>query len=163
MPNYMAAQQDNERKRQPLTNLASLPGIKTPAQYDFGFASGAPRAQIQELASLAFIDRAANVVLLGLSGGGKTSRFRHRTRSDRRRLRELFTRTSELVQKLQVARQSLLLPSMLTKLNRFYLVILDDLSYVRKDQAETSVLFELIAERYERRSFLVTAQTINAG
>ncbi|PRX19150.1 IstB-like ATP binding protein [Paraburkholderia sp. BL18I3N2] len=71
MPNYMAAQQDNERKRQPLTNLASL-GIKTLAQYDFGFASGAPRAQIQELASLAFIERAANVVLLGLSGGGKT-------------------------------------------------------------------------------------------
>lgn len=46
---------------------------------------------------------------------------------------------------------------MLTKLDRFDLLILDDLSYVRKDQAETSVLFELIAERYERRSLLITA------
>ncbi|MBB6586371.1 IS21-like element ISRso19 family helper ATPase IstB, partial [Ralstonia solanacearum] len=61
-----------ERKRQTLTKLASLPGIKTLEQYDFGFASGAPRAQIQELASLAFIERAENVVLLGPSGVGKT-------------------------------------------------------------------------------------------
>ena len=61
-----------ERKRQTLTKLASLPGIKTLEQYDFGFASGAPRAQIQELGSLAFIERAENVVLLGPSGVGKT-------------------------------------------------------------------------------------------
>src|SRR5471030_1417381 len=71
--------------------------------------------------------------------------------------RVLCTRTSELVQKLQVARKSLQLPSALAKLDRFDLIILDDLSYVRKDQAETSVLFELIAERYERKSLLITA------
>jgi DNA replication protein DnaC len=57
-----------QRKRQTLTKLAALPSIKTLEQYDFGFASGAPRAQIQELASLAFIERAENVVLLGPSG-----------------------------------------------------------------------------------------------
>lgn len=45
----------------------------------------------------------------------------------------------------------------LTKLDRFDLLILDDLSYVRRDQAETSVLFELIAERYERKSVAITA------
>jgi len=61
-----------ERKRQVLTKLAALPGVKTLEQYDFGFASGAPRAQIQELASLAFIERAENIVLLGPSGVGKT-------------------------------------------------------------------------------------------
>jgi DNA replication protein DnaC len=69
--------------------------------------------------------------------------------------RVLCMRTSELVQKLQAARKSLQLPSALAKLDRFDLIILDDLSYVRKDQAETSVLFELIAERYERRSLLI--------
>jgi DNA replication protein DnaC len=36
-------------------------------------------------------------------------------------------------------------------------LVLDDISYVRKDQAETSAMFELIAERYERRSLLITA------
>jgi len=49
------------------------------------------------------------------------------------------------------------------KLDRYDLLILDDLSYVRKDQAETSVLFELIAERYERRSILITANQPFSG
>jgi DNA replication protein DnaC len=48
-------------------------------------------------------------------------------------------------------------PRALAKLDGYDLLILDDISYVRKDQAETSVLFELIAERYERRSILITA------
>ena len=49
------------------------------------------------------------------------------------------------------------LETALTRLDRYDLLVLDDLSYVRKDQAETSVLFELISKRYERRSLLITA------
>jgi hypothetical protein len=49
------------------------------------------------------------------------------------------------------------------KLDRYDLLILDDISYFRKDQAETSVLFELIAERYERRSTLITAKVSGGG
>ena len=71
--------------------------------------------------------------------------------------RVLFVGTSELVQRLQAARRDLRLPAELAKLDRFDLLILDDLSYVRRDQAETSVLFELIAERYERKSIAITA------
>src|SRR5271155_5373261 len=77
--------------------------------------------------------------------------------------RVLYMRTGELVQRLQAARQSLQLPQALIKLDRYDLLILDDLSYVRKDQAETSVLFELIAERYERRSILLTANQPFSG
>src|SRR3546814_15335529 len=66
--------------------------------------------------------------------------------------RVLFTRTSDLVQKLQVARRELALESALAKLDKYHLLILDDLAYVSKDQAETPVLFELISARYERRS-----------
>ena len=61
-----------ERTRQTLLKLATLPAVKTLEQYDFAFASGAPRAQIQELAALTFIERAENVVLLGPSGVGKS-------------------------------------------------------------------------------------------
>ena len=71
--------------------------------------------------------------------------------------RVLFTRTTDLVQRLQVARRDLTLENLLAKLDRYHLVILDDFAYVRKDQAETSVLFELISVRYERRSLLITA------
>jgi DNA replication protein DnaC len=56
-----------------------------------------------------------------------------------------------------VARRELTLESALAKLDRYDLLILDDIAYVTKDQAETSVLFELIAARYERRSMLITA------
>ncbi len=71
--------------------------------------------------------------------------------------RVLFTRTTDLVQKLQQARRDLALESALAKLDKFDLLILDDIAYVTKDQAETSVLFELISARYERRSTLITA------
>src|SRR3546814_3840542 len=62
-----------------------------------------------------------------------------------------------MVQKLQAARRDLSLPAMLDKLDKFDLIVLDDLSYVRKDQVETSALFELIAHRYERHSIAITA------
>jgi DNA replication protein DnaC len=71
--------------------------------------------------------------------------------------RVLFTRTTDLVQRLQQARQALSLESAIEKLDKYHVLILEDLCYVRKDQAETSVLFELIAARYERRSLIVTA------
>lgn len=71
--------------------------------------------------------------------------------------RVLFARTSDLVQRLQVARRELALENAIAKLDRYDLLILDDIAYVTKDQAETSVLFELIAARYERRSMLITA------
>ena len=71
--------------------------------------------------------------------------------------RVFFTRTTDLVQKLPIARRELILESAINRLDRFDLLILDDLAYVTKDQAETSVLFELISTRYERRSILITA------
>jgi DNA replication protein DnaC len=71
--------------------------------------------------------------------------------------RVLFTRTTDLVQRLQQARQALSLESAIEKLDKYHVLILEHLCYVRRDQAETSVLFELIAARYERRSLIVTA------
>src|SRR4029079_3319068 len=60
------------RAREMLTRVAGFPTIKTLDDFDFGFATGAPKAQIQELASLSFVERCENVVLLGPSGTGKT-------------------------------------------------------------------------------------------
>jgi DNA replication protein DnaC len=60
------------RAREMFARIAGFPAIKTLDQYDFNFATGAPRKQIMELASLAFVERAENVVFLGPSGVGKT-------------------------------------------------------------------------------------------
>ena len=64
------------------------------------------------------------------------------------------------MQRLQAARRDLRLRQDLAKLDRFDLLILDDPSYVRRDQAKTSVLFELISGRYERKSLAITANTL---
>jgi DNA replication protein DnaC len=61
------------------------------------------------------------------------------------------------VQELQYAKLQLQLPAYLHKLDRYELLVLDDLGYVKKSEAETGVLFELIAHRYERKSLLITA------
>ena len=58
---------------------------------------------------------------------------------------------------MQAARRELALEAAIRKLDKFHLIVLDDFSYVTKDQAETSVLFELISARYEQRSLLLTA------
>lgn len=60
------------RAREMLTRMACFPALKTLEQYDFNFSAGVPKAAIQELAGLAFVERAENIVLIGPSGIGKT-------------------------------------------------------------------------------------------
>jgi DNA replication protein DnaC len=103
-----------------------------------------------------WLDTASNVLIFGPSGTGKT----HTSIALGRSIIELgrrvkFLPATTLVQQLQQAK--LQLPALLLKLDRYDLLILDDLGYVKKTEAETSVLFELIAHRYERRSLLITA------
>ena len=71
--------------------------------------------------------------------------------------RALFISTMVLVQKLQKARSEFRLADQLTKLARFPLLVLDDIGYVKKSEMETSVLFELIADRYETNSLIITS------
>ena len=138
---------------------ARLPVGKTFDSFDFNAVPVVSKAQIMALAAGdSWIEQGANLLLFGPPGVGKSHLASAigfaRVESGRR---VLFTRTSELVQRLQVARRELALESTLAKLDKYHLLILDDISYVSKDQAETSVLFELIGLRYERRSLLVTA------
>lgn len=144
---------------------SQLDSTKTLATFDFGIVPMVSKAHVMAPATGdAWLDRGATVLIFGPPGGGKShlgSAIGHALIDAGYRV--LSTRTSELVQKLQAARNALQLPSALAKLDRVDLIILDDLSYVRKDQAETSVLFELIAERYERRSLLITANQPFSG
>lgn len=138
---------------------ARLPAGKTLATFDFENVPMLSKAQAMALAAGdAWLRAGANLLLFGPPGGGKT----HLGAAIGLALvengwRVLFARTTDLVQRLQVARRELALEPAIAKLDRYDLLILDDITYVSKDQAETSVLFELIATRYERRSLLITA------
>lgn len=138
---------------------ARLPAGKTLATFEFESVPMLSKAQAMALAAGdVWLKTGANLLLFGPPGGGKT----HLGAAIGLALvengwRVLFARTTDLVQRLQVARRELALESAIAKLDRYDLLILDDITYVSKDQAETSVLFELIAARYERRSLLITA------
>lgn len=138
---------------------ARLPPGKTLATFDFDSVPMVSKAQVMALAAGdVWLKNGANVLLFGPPGVGKS----HLSAALGLALvengwRVLFARTSDLVQRLQIARRELALESAIAKLDRYDLLILDDIAYVSKDQAETSVLFELIATRYERRSLLITA------
>src|ERR1700753_2092918 len=138
---------------------ARLPPGKTLDTFDFEAVPVVSKAQVMALAAGdAWVNNGANLLLFGPPGGGKS----HLAAALGFALvengwRVLFTRTTDLVQRLQIARRELSRESAIAKLDKYHLLILDDLAYVTKDQAETSVLFELIGARYERRSLLVTA------
>jgi DNA replication protein DnaC len=158
----LAEQEITERGRRRIERHladAELPVGKTLDAFDFGAVPTISKAQVMALAAGdGWLEKGANLILFGPPGGGKS----HLAAAIGFALvengwRVLFTRTTELVQKLQVARRELVLESAIAKLDKYHLLILDDLAYVRKDQVETSVLFELISARYEHRSLMITA------
>jgi DNA replication protein DnaC len=138
---------------------ARLPPGKTLDSFDFAAVPMVSKARVMALAAGdTWLEKGTHLLAFGPPGSGKT----HLGAALGRALvengfRVLFTRTTDLVQRLQLARQELHLEDAISKLDRYHLLILDDLAYVQKSQAETSVLFELIAARYERRSMLITA------
>jgi len=138
---------------------ARLPVGKTLSSFDFAAVPMVSKAQVMALtAGNSWLEKGTNLLLFGPPGAGKS----HLAAAIGLALvesgrRVLFTRTSDLVQRLQIARRELALESTIAKLDKYHLLILDDIAYVNKDQAETSVLFELIGSRYERRSMLITA------
>ncbi len=138
---------------------ARLPPAKSLDNFDFNAVPMLSKAQVLAItAADSWLGEGANLLLFGPPGGGKS----HLAAAIGLALvengwRVLFTRTTDLVQKLQIARRELALEAAIERLHKFHLLILDDLAYVTKDQAETSVLFELISARYEQRSLLITA------
>ena len=152
------AERDRRRIERHLGEARLLPG-KTLDNFDFNTVPMISKAQVSALcAGDEWLRNGANLLLMGPPGGGKS----HLSSAIGLALLEkgwrvLFARTSDLVQRLQVARRELALEAAINRLDNFHLLILDDLAYVTKDQAETSVLFELISARYERRSMIITA------
>ncbi|WP_120010253.1 IS21-like element helper ATPase IstB [Teichococcus vastitatis] len=138
---------------------AYLPPGKTLENFDFGAVPMISKAQVMALAAGdSWLDRGANLLAFGPPGTGKS----HLAAALGLALiengwRVLFTRTTDLVQRLQAARRDLQLEAAIAKLDKYHLLILDDIAYVTKDQSETSVIFELIATRYERRSLFITS------
>lgn len=138
---------------------SAIPKGKTLSSFDFSVNKALNTAQVNAFAeSTTWVKHANNIIIFGPSGVGKT----HLASAIGYRQIELgtkvkFIQTSFLVQQLQQAKVQLRLKEMLIKLDRIPLMILDDIGYVKKDEYETTVLFELICHRYETGSLIITA------
>jgi len=151
-----------ERKRERLLGESGLPSGKTLGNLEEGQLPAKVRRQLPTLLEGGFVERAENVLVFGLPGRGKTHFLCALGRELilRQACPVYFTPTFKLVQQLLVAKRELRLDKLLKKLDRFAAVILDDLGYVQQSREEMEVLFTFLAERYERRSVLVSSNLI---
>lgn len=162
---YLKALSDSEvanrtqRRIQRHIKEAKLPPGKTLDSFDFATAPSVDRKTINALAnSTLWVKNAQNVILFGPSGVGKSHLAAAITyRLIEQGIRAVFYSATTLVQELQKAKQALVLPEKIAKLARLPVLVIDDIGYVKKSEVESSVLFELIADRYEAHSLIITA------
>jgi DNA replication protein DnaC len=150
-----------ERRVERLRRASKLPPGKTFETLDKARVPRTALLKVLELSRGDFVEQANNVLLFGLPGVGKSHlacALGHALVEAGRSV--LFMPTYQLVQQLLVARRDLCLPRALRALDVFDAVILDDLGYVQQTAEEAEVLFTLMAERYERRSLIITSNLV---
>lgn len=149
----------HESRLKRLLKESKLPVGKQLHQYKFDEIEGVTSLQIkQKVSQIDWLRQGHNILLFGASGLGKTHLACAIGYSLlEKSVRVKFSTSTAIVQELQRAKETLGLNDALKKLDKYELLILDDIGYVKKNDSESQVLFELIAHRYERGSLLITS------
>jgi len=160
---YLAALTQTEithRKRVKVNRLireAKFPILKTLDTYDYTHITGVTPQQINRLAGGDFVKSAANIVFYGDFGVGKS----HLATGIAVALCEigikcLFSSTQSMITSLEEAQKTLTLASLFKKLDRFDVIVLDELGYTPQSKDGADLFFQLISQRYERKSLIIT-------
>jgi DNA replication protein DnaC len=162
---YELARQECEHRAQQRAarrlRQSGLPREKTFATLDREQFPPALRLQIERLRDGSFVENAVNVIAVGRPGAGKShaaAAIGHALIAQEHPV--LWRSTATLVQRLLAAKRDLRLPQELARLDRFACLIRDDIGYVQHDRDEMEVLFTLLADRYERRSVIITTNLV---
>lgn len=147
------------RRKERLLYQSGLPDGKTMATLNMAKLPAKVGPLVGHLLSGQFVHQARNVLIFGLPGRGKThlAVAIGRELIMRHSMSVWFTTTFNLVQKLLAAKAALRADQELAKLDKFELVIMDDIGYVQQSREEMEILFTFLAERYERRSLIITS------
>lgn len=154
-------EQRAQRRTARLLHQSGLPQEKTFQTLRLDRFPPAVRQQVERLRRGAFLAEAVNVVAVGKPGAGKShlaAALGHALVLQGSPVQ--WTSTATLVQRLLAAKRDLRLPQLLAQLDHCPCLILDDLGYVQQDREEMEVLFTLLAERYERRSVIITTNLV---
>lgn len=136
---------------------ARFPDTKTLDQLDFDDLKGIKRPKLLELAACDYIEQANDVVIAGPIGTGKTHiAIALGVEAARRRYRVRFTRAADLVCELREAKDEHILGKLHDRYRKVHLLIIDELGFVPFDRVGGELLFNLLADRYERRSTIIT-------
>ena len=148
-----------QRTRDTLLKFAGLPAIKRFDDYDFTFATGAPRKQLQALTTLAFIERTENIVLLGPSGVGKSHLAISLAHSAiLKGIKTRFISAADLMLQLATAKKQDRLDMYLKRsILAPKLLVIDEIGYLPFGREEANLFFSVIAKRYEQGSVIVTS------
>lgn len=150
------------RRKQRLLCQSKLPEGKSMATLDMTLLPAKVGPVVGHLLNGHFVRQARNVLIFGLPGRGKThlAAAIGRELIMRHGMSVWFTPAFNLVQKLLAAKAALRVEQELAKLDKFDLVILDDIGYVQQSREEMEILFTFLAERYERRSLIITSNLV---
>lgn len=157
-------EQRHQKRLESLLKSAHLPRNKLLSDFDLTRFPGFPASLVLSMASGDFIDRYENILIFGNPGTGKSHLSIALAREwclMGRRVR--FYTAANLVQCLLQAKAKLQLTQMIKQLDRYEILVIDDISYVPFDKSETDVLFTLLSERYETRSLLITSNLPFSG
>ena len=149
------------RRIEKLLKASNLPSDKTLATLDLSRLPPAVKRQMPTLCEGGFIERGENLLAFGLTGRGKThmlAAIGHEL--VKRGYRIVFVAAFRLVQHLLAAKRDLTLDAELRRLDAVDGLLIDDIGYIQQDREEMEVLFTLLAERYERRSVLITSNLV---
>jgi len=150
-----------QRSVERLVRQSKLPADKTLETLDVARLPATVRRQLPGLCEGGFVRRAENILAFGLPGRGKTHclcAVGHEL--VRRGIPVLFVPAFKLVQMLLAAKRDLILEATIRRLDHFAAVLIDDIGYVQQSREEVEVLFTFLAERYERRSVLLTSNLV---
>ena len=161
---YLAELVEHEREVRRQNRIArrlresKLPLEKNLETFDLKRLPSKVVAHVNALLDGSFLDRKENVLAFGNPGSGKTHLLcaigQELVLEDKR---VLFTGCNLLVQQLLIAKRDLNLPRVLKRLANYDALIIDDIGYVQQNREEMEVLFVLLAERYERKSVMITS------